>query len=272
MVTHKELQRGTRVLGRFKNDLWFLGTVIKINDNNKIDVKFDDGDVCTDFKVNDLAIVNQNTPANDAQQAPPTRANVVPKIKKTKKKRKPQKQKSVDQNPVQKRPRVKQMARKAQLATKKKRSSRINNKAKTSSASSAQKNVNAVITRPCCSQPLPNWHLCKKYPKPVRLPSGKCNITYRYKSANDPFECPDCKRHNFSMGNFPSELLADVTSGEANVFRKYIHRRFEDAAKKSCIAVRELLNEFKKYSNAKTFDEKKIKQVCPHCHGTGFVQ
>ena len=102
------------------------------------------------------------------------------------------------------------------------------------------------------------------------MASGKWNVTYRYKSKHDSFTCLDCNRKNYSMGNFTPEIL-DVAAKAPSQFRRYIQARFEGAAKKSCLAVQALLQEFKQFEDETTFDAKTIRTVCDKCHGLGFL-
>ena len=128
----------------------------------------------------------------------------------------------------------------------------------------------ATITAPVpCQRPVQNWNLCKKYPNPTLLPSGAWNINYRFKSNKAFFGCTECHRKNYSVGNFPSELVGH-NFDEPTPFRVYVQKRFEAAAAQSCAKLQQLKKELTRmYADATSFNEEEMLEICEVCGGTG---
>ena len=81
MVKRRKIRAGTRVVGRFNEDKFYLGKIIKVKDAKLADVRFDGGDVQKDFEIKDLIIVDQDIAIN-AEPVPEPVAKPFPKKRK----------------------------------------------------------------------------------------------------------------------------------------------------------------------------------------------
>ena len=78
------------------------------------------------------------------------------------------------------------------------------------------------------------------------------------------------------MGNYTGEILdMDEETGLVpvlpNSFRRYIQKKFEEAAKISCAAVDRAKELLFRFHEEKKFKPSTVLDTCPHCDGTGFV-
>ena len=125
-----------------------------------------------------------------------------------------------------------------------------------------------------CEKPLVNWQKLEIYPAPTFLKKiDKYNVCYRYNGNKFEFGCADCKRKNYSMGNFTAEILGvtESTKVAPNEFRRYLGGKFRTAAKTSCLAVTMLAKELRRFGAETRFEPTDSMTTCPHCNGSGFI-